>query len=146
MSDPEFGADTELPAVARQVSESVDRLTASNRVLVARIDRLTGRSVRQWAAIAGVAVALVGVTVVGWRSATVQACQEGLNGEFRAAIVQRQDVATAERGAQRRLLDVVLDPVATPQDRAEATRSYYAGLLATDTARDLNPLPTGDCS
>ncbi|MGH8574838.1 MAG: hypothetical protein ACREX8_20075, partial [Gammaproteobacteria bacterium] len=65
---------------------------------------------------------------------------------FRAAIVQRQDVATAERGAQRRLLDVMLDPVATPQDRAKATRSYYAGLLAADTARDLNPLPRGNCA
>lgn len=109
-----------------------DPLVVSAESLTASVDRLRrevhARSVGFLIALILITAVGIAVAVIGWRSEHFLTCQAQQNTEFRTA-------AATERAAQRALFSVILNPASTEADRLQASRDYYAGLIAADQQR-----------
>ncbi|MFC0546910.1 hypothetical protein [Kutzneria chonburiensis] len=92
------------------------------------------------------ALSVVSVAVVAVRERQTVQCQTGINNAFRDALTERADAADTERNAQRALFKVLLNPSATPADRAAALHTYAKGLAEADDVRARHPLPTNTCN
>lgn len=71
-------------------------------------------------------------------------CQAEFNRAYRLAIAERSEAANAERQSMRAMLEVILNPGATPEVRREAVTKYYQSLDRADQTRAQNPLPSTD--
>lgn len=69
------------------------------------------------------------------------ACQAEFNARFASALRERTEAAASERRAMRNLLDVILNPAASREERAGALTAYRDGLAAADSQRAASPLP-----
>ena len=132
-------AETSAEGIARLGRDKVDRRINPADPLVTSAESLTAavrhldrtvhsRSVGFFIALILIAAVGIAVGVLGYRSEHFLTCQVHQNTEFRNA-------AATERAAQRRLFDVILNPASTEADKLQATREYYAGLIASDQQR-----------
>lgn len=86
-----------------------------------------------------VALSLIGYTV--WHQGQISACQADFNVAYSQGLAERTKAAASEREAQRVMLDAILNPKATSQDRAAALVTWRAKLEEADDIRDRSPLP-----
>lgn len=73
--------------------------------------------------------------------ARVVECQATFNQAFADALTERTNAAAQERGAQRALLNSMLDPNATGESRRAALETYDRVLAEADANRSENPIP-----
>lgn len=130
--------DEDLPAIARAVATSIERLSIDVRELTRRV-----RTNRIFIVL--LCVALLGIVVLGYLVRTGSVCQTQQHDAFRAVSDQLRDAAAKERTAQRTLFEVLLNPASTPVQRRQAQVDYNAGLVAADLQRADNPFPEGRC-
>lgn len=135
----------DLPTIARRVHESIEALAVSVNTLNTRIGQSERRTLILAVSLALSVLLTLAVIVLGYQMHSTSRCQDTVNTEFRAAITERDTAATRDRVSMRQLLDAILTPDATPEQRAAALVRYREGLLSADRQRIENPLPTGNC-
>lgn len=135
-----------LRAEAHELSEGVAALTLS-------VDQLSDRARRSEKFITYLGVSLVlsvllilALGFTGWKVYSIADCQAQQNEAFRSSITARQEATTLDRQGQRQLLDTILNPVSTQEQRREAVETYRSYLVRADSVRTGNPLPlAADC-
>lgn len=136
----------DLTVVAAELSDSVSELSGQVSVLAARSERQRRRTVVLTVSLVLDVLLTVAITILGVRVDATSECQAAQNDAFRAVSGQLRDAAAKERGALRLLLDVILDPAATPERRRQAIAEYRATLIEVDQQREDNPFPEGNCA
>lgn len=135
-----------LRAEAHELGAAVAALNGSVVDLAGRTHR-SERVIKYVAVVLALTVLLLlAIGLVGWKVYAVADCQAGQNEAFRSSITARQEAATLDRNGQRQLLDTILSPVSTQEQRRAAVETYRSYLVRAESVRTDNPLPpAADC-